>query len=191
MLRHVATILVVLALSSPAHAETIDLRQRSETNRSEEISFCARPSPNGFGFPGHAFVAFSHVEGGGRTFLALGRTTNAGAPSAIRSYFGRATSGLISQENYSHVRQDCLTVLVSPGDYERARSAARPRLAALGLPNETTQRLESYSLGSNDCLTFIIDVAATLAGSGLMLPERSRADLPLDYIEKLRAENRR
>ncbi|WP_135213163.1 hypothetical protein [Vitreimonas flagellata] len=178
-----------LAACASARAETIDLRRQSEANRAEEISFCARPSPNAFGFPGHAFVGFSHTEGAGRAFTALGRSTNAGAAPALRSYFGAPTTGLIAEERYSHIRQDCLTLLVSPADYARARAAARPRLIQLGLDDATTQRLESYALGDNDCLTFIIEVASTLRASGLRVPARQSTDLPLDYIQRLRAAN--
>lgn len=184
-------LLSAIALPSPVEAGALDLRKRSEPGGPNEISFCARPSPNKFGFPSHAFVAFSDVQNGRRQFLALGRTIGpATSPvGAALSYFGPSVPGEISEELYTDIRQECLTVTVNRDIYEKARVAARPRLTALGLTDAAAARLESYRLGNDDCLAFILDVARAIAPAGFRVPPRATTDLPLAYIGKLRAAN--
>lgn len=169
----------------------IDLATRSEPGGPYEVGFCARPSPNEKGFPGHAFVSFAQGSGDGRTFLAIGRTIEPGTStgSAVAPYFGTPVPGLVREEEYSHIRQNCMTVRVNADHYQAARAQALPRLASLNLETGAVPRTEAYSLGSADCLTFVVDVARQLETAGLKVPARAPADLPQTYIRKLDQAN--
>src|SRR5690606_36732076 len=87
--RLLVPLLVCLGQAAGAHEK--DLRRQTDAAGLTEISFCARPSPDAFGFPGHAFVAFSdQIAGGSRSFRAVGHTLAAGTGTAavVLSYFG-------------------------------------------------------------------------------------------------------
>lgn len=172
-------------------AEVRDLATMSEAGGPYEISFCARPSPEAFGFPGHAFVVFSSGDGTGQTYTALGLTV---APDqspidAAVSYFGVGIPGVLAEERYSHVRQTCLTLRVNKLSYDRAMAGTRPLLEQLGIASTTGPVRESYRLGANDCMSFVARVAAILAVDGLVVPERRAAELPIGYIGRLKAAN--
>ncbi|MFG1289854.1 hypothetical protein [Xanthobacter versatilis] len=187
------TVPLMLGLTQPANAHEKDLRGRTDAAGLTEISFCARPSPNAFGFPGHAFVAFSdqgaHASPG---FRAVGHTVagGVGAPAAIVTYFGGGSvAGQQAEERYSHLKQGCLTLKVDRDTYHRAIEAARPTLSALGIPDDLAASAERYSLSGNDCMDFIIKVAQPLKSVGLSAPPRTATDTPLRYIQKMIATN--
>lgn len=190
-MKYALALLVVVAIPDAASARVLDLATRSEAGGPHEVGFCTRPSPNEKGFPGHAFVSFAQGIGGGRKFLAVGRTIEprTATSTLVGSYFGNPAPGLVREELYSHIRQNCLTVRVNADRYHAARAQAIPRLAALNLETGAVPRLESYSIGRADCITFIIDVAEQLEGAGLKVPVRTSADLPQDYIQKLDEAN--
>lgn len=100
-------------------AKAIDLRNATEASGEYEISFCARPSPDTVKrLPGHAFVAFSFKpREGGRTFLAIGHTVQAGVSpvDAAWSYFGGAVPGYLAEEKYSAAMTTCRPYVVSSG----------------------------------------------------------------------------
>ena len=184
---------VVFFVAAPAGARDKDLRTSTDANGETEVGFCARPSPNAFGFPGHAFVVFSATRpGGGRDFRAIGHTVASGTsvPAVVFSYFGGASvSGQQAEEKYTALRQACLTVKVDRAVYAKAIAAAQPTLTVLGVPADVAASIERYSLGSNDCLVFADKVAQTIKPAGLVVPVRSPTDTPNSWINKLIAAN--
>lgn len=185
------TLFVAVVLgAAPVNAQTLDLRRSSDIGGLTEISFCSRPSPNSFGFPGHSFVAFSQTRSSGaRSFRAVGHTVgrDASTTAIVFSYFGgRSVQGAQAEELYTHLKQACMIVMVDRSDYETAITAARPTLTALGIPDDDARFLERYSLNGNDCIDFIIRVARTLQNAGLRVPARTATDTPASYISKLR-----
>jgi hypothetical protein len=110
MCRSVLGVGLALALLSSAAAKQIDLSNRSDPDGIFEVGFCARPSPvSSKGWPGHAFVSFSHKKpNGDRDFTAIGHTL---APSsipvdAVWSLFGAPISGMLKEELYTSALQD-------------------------------------------------------------------------------------
>lgn len=175
--------------SASASAEVIDLATMSEAG-GYEISFCARPSP-ATNKPGHAFVAFSKEAGNdNREFLSIGHTVGAGtsAAAATWSYFGSAVPGVLKEEVYTSIRQNCLTTKVNSADYAAAKALTVSPLAKMGI-GAGGPVIEAYKLGANDCMTFLIDVAQTLAPRGLKVPARGATELPMDYIQRFIAAN--
>lgn len=182
----------VVAAEPSALADEKDLRTRTDAAGVTEISFCARPSPNAFGFPGHAFVAFNDQAPGGG-FRSVGQTVapGAGVGATIFTYFsGGSVAGQQAEERYSHLKQNCLTLQVDREIYQRALAAARPTLSALGIPDAVAASAERYTLSGNDCMDFIGRVAQPLKAVGLVLPPRGPTDAPLDYIRKMSVANR-
>ena len=149
-----------------ASAREKDLRTQSDAWGETEISFCSRPSPDAFGFPGHAFVGFSEKpREQARTFRAVGHTVaaSAGLAPIVFTYFGGASvAGRQAEERYTHMKQACLTLQVDRTLYQRALAAARPTLSVLGIPDAVAASLERYSLNENDCIDFAIKVAEQL-----------------------------
>jgi hypothetical protein len=180
-----------LIFSQEADAKTINLATMSEGGGPYEISFCGRPSPNSRGFPGHAFVSFSKGTGASRVFRSLGLTVGGTVSpvSAAMSFFGPSVSGIVTEENFTHIRQECLSVIVNKADFDRAYSQALPLFVQLGVSTESTLRTEAYKLGENDCITFAYNIAAALKPAGLNVPKREMLDRPIGYIQKLQNQN--
>lgn len=159
-----------------------------------EIGFCSRPSPDTVkNLPGHAFVSFSSTNGNGtRDFLAVGRTIpNGSATVAVWSYFtGEPVAGFLGQERYSSGLQECLRVKVNRVSYEAARGLTESPLKALGIADlANTPVLQAYTLGSDDCIGFVIAVARTLQSRGLKVPDRRLTDTPESFIERMKQAN--
>lgn len=187
-------LLSALDLFTPSLAAEKDLRTRTDADGETEISFCSRPSPNAFGFPGHAFVVFSELSRGApRKFRAVGHTmrpTASTAAAAFTYFGGSAVAGQQAEERFTHMKQACLTLKVDRIVYERALAAARPTLVILGIPDQVAGSLERYSLNENDCVDFAIKVAQQLRTAGLSVPNRNSVETPAQYISKLVAANR-
>lgn len=182
-----------LAAAASSPAADLDLRRSTDAAGRTEISFCARPSPNSFGFPGHAFIVFNEkpVSGAGK-MRAVGHTVSAGAGGAATAftYFGGSSvGGVQAEERFTHMKQACLTALVDRADYNAAVAAARPTLTHLGIADALAASVERYSLNENDCIDFIVRVARALTPIGLNVPQRTAADRPLSYVEKLKQAN--
>lgn len=174
--------------SCPVFAKTIDLRRMTEASGEYQISFCARPSPGASGLPGHAFVAFSkRTPGGDWTFHSIGKTIAAGTTpvDAAWSYFGSPVSGLLKPEVHTSALQTCLTASVSSKDYHAAEALAENPLARYGLGLSSDPVFEFYKLGTEDCISFVIDVASILKAAGLKAPTRHALDTPVEYVEAL------
>lgn len=178
-----------------AFAKDVDLSTRTEVSGEEFfVGVCARPSPAGTvladGKPGHMFASFSHkFPDGTFDFVALGHTTDAGA-AALVTYFpgGGVVDGRIEAEKFTHALQECLNVKVNPEDYRAASQALsvwRTMEELTGVP----LILEDYTLGSEDCMSFALDVAAKLEPLGLIVPVRDGTELPMDYLARLIAAN--
>ena len=166
----------------------VDLRKQSDASGSYEILFCARPSPTKL--PGHAFVAFSHVTPAGkRDFLSIGHTTSSSPAEALVSLWGDAISGYLDEEKYTHVRQECLSVMVNEKSYTRAKGMTKGPLEALGLATANRPVIQSYKLNDEDCVTFVINVAKSLEVDGLKVPERQAVELPMAYIRRFISAN--
>ncbi|MDQ2762520.1 MAG: hypothetical protein M3Y22_03230, partial [Pseudomonadota bacterium] len=152
-----------LLVASPAMARDKDLRTMTDANGETEVGFCSRPSPNAFGFPGHAFVTFSALRpDGSRDFRSVGQTVAAGAsvPAVVFSYFGGSSvAGKQAEERYTSLEEACLTVQVNHSDYFKALIVAQPTLTAIGIPADVAASVERYSLGSDDCIAFALKVA--------------------------------
>jgi hypothetical protein len=186
-------IFVSLLYAAPALAHERDLRTMTDGNGETEVAFCSRPSPNSFGFPGHAFVTFStRSPDGMRVFRAIGHTVGtgtSGASAAFTYFSGGSVAGAQAEERYTSMKQACLTAKVDRVVYNQALAAAQPTLTRLGFPASVAASMERYTLGSNDCVTFAERVAATLKAAGLTVPTRSPTDTPATWINKLIASN--
>jgi hypothetical protein len=194
--RMVSMTVLVLALSpglpGPSTAKTIDLSTRTDVTGVYDIAFCARPSLDSTGKPGHAFVSYSHAtNAGNRDFMAIGHTIMAGTTpvNAAWSYFGAPVSGLLKPEVYTSIKQNCLDVQVNLEDFQRARALADDPLHKMGLTAQDGTVFEAYKLGEQDCMTFLIAVAHTLETRGLKVPTRGSTELPMTYIARFIAAN--
>ncbi len=195
-MRYPATIVLIFALfvfSVPVFAHEQDLRTMTDANGETEVGFCSRPSPNSFGFPGHAFVTFSSRSAtGDRVFQAVGHTVGSGtsgATAAFTYFSGGSVAGMQAEERYTSMKQACITAKVDRAVYEKALAAAQPTLTRLGFPASISASMERYTLGSNDCVSFAEKVAATLKAAGLTVPSPSSTDTPSSWINKLIASN--
>lgn len=184
--------LLFLAGDFVAAAKEIDLRNQTDADKEYNVAFCARASPGAAGLPGHMFVAFSSVTNNGqRTFVALGHTVGADVSpaAAMWSYFGAPVNGLLKEEMYTSISQQCLDVRVNKTDFDRAFALTVNPLAALGIATNSGVVLQEYRLGAEDCMTFASGVAAVLKSRGLAVPDRKATELPLDYMQRMIAEN--
>ena len=171
--------IIAILAAGPLPAKEIDLSTRSDPDAEFDVAFCARPSLGATGKPGHAFVAFSKKpHNAQRDFLAIGHTISAteSAISAAWSYFGEPVSGLLKEELYTSVEQDCLVVAVNKEDYETARRLTESPLSQMGLAAPDMPVFQAYGLGEQDCMTFMIDVATVLASRGLKIPARQATE---------------
>ncbi|MER2252886.1 hypothetical protein ABS772_23485 [Methylorubrum podarium] len=188
--RRVAAVAVglLVAFAAPARGKTIDLSNKTDPAGVFNVAFCGRPSPDPSGKPGHAFVSYSHKKvDGDRDFLAIGHTVPPGAAigGVVWSYFGGAVSGLLKEELYTSVKQNCLDVQVNQDDYRRARALAADPLVKMGLTTTEGTVFQAYRLGSQDCMSFLIEVAQTLKSRGLKVPDRGATDVPMAYVQRL------
>lgn len=181
-----------VVLAAPALGKVIDLSNKTESAGTFNVAFCGRPSPDASGKPGHAFVSYSHKKvGGDRDFLAIGHTVppGAGVGGVTWSYFGGAVPGLLKEELYTSVKQNCLDVQVNQADYQRARALAADPLVKMGLTTTEGVVFQAYRLGSQDCMGFLIEVAQTLRSRGLKVPDRGAAELPMAFVQRLMDAN--
>jgi hypothetical protein len=76
-----------------------------------------RAALSGYEWQARARFCFLRLPGGDREFLAIGHTVGADVTPAmaIWSYFGSSVSGLLKQELYTSIRQNCLDVQVDGG----------------------------------------------------------------------------
>lgn len=174
--------------SSVSFASERNFRHSTDSDGvSREISLCARPSPNGSELPGHAFVAFGEYSSkGAYKIRAIGHTVFS-VKDAILS-FGRLipAKGAIDQEIYTSIKQSCLTLLVNKDQYDKLYQSVNQPLSSIGIKfDENKPFQKTYSLGSEDCIDYMLSIARTFASSGLVIPKRSGADLPLSYMRKL------
>lgn len=182
-----ATFGLACIMPQPASSKDVDLRTMSEASGVYDVAFCARPSPDQSGKPGHAFVAFSHKPlDADRDFLAIGLTVTAGVTptSAILSWFywGSPVSGRLKEERYTDIRQKCLNVGVDKQDYDRARALTDDPLQKLGVTQAPGIVFETYKLGEEDCMTFLTAVARKLEAKGLKVPQRGNTELPMHFV---------
>jgi hypothetical protein len=185
-------LLVEFLLFGPAPAKSLDLGTISDPSGEYDIAFCARPSPDSTGKPGHAFVAFSHKSAqGDRDFFAVGHTVGTGTTvaSATWSYWGSPIQGRLKEERFTALRQICLTIRVNQPDYDSGVAQTVNPLAKLGLARSGDIIFESYKLGAEDCINFVISVANVLRSKGLKIPDRGATELPMDYMRRFIAAN--
>lgn len=185
----VAVVLLVNGVGFAAAAKQIDLRNQTDGSGNEyDVAFCARPTPK-VGVPGHMFVSYSSLRANGeRTFVAVGATTapDVGLVAAIASYFGGPVSGMLKQEMYTAIKEQCLDLQVNESDYNAAFALTADPLTALGItPPDSDVVLQEYQLGAEDCMTFAIGVAKLLESKGLLVPERQTGELPMAYVQRL------
>lgn len=181
-------LMFLLALGSQAVAKEVDLRNQTDADGEYNIAFCARPSPDKSGLPGHMFVAYSRVTNTGeRTFVAIGHTVEAGVgvTPAVWSYFGSPVNGLLKHEMYTAIEQKCLDTRVNQADFDKAFALTVSPLAALGISTGQDVVLEQYSLGEEHCMTFALSVANLLVSRGLVVPDRGAVETPMKYIQRL------
>lgn len=184
-----ATLLTSAALIAvPAAANTLDLRNQTDGDGStREISFCARPSPDKPGLPGHAFLIFAVLDNSGvQKFRTLGHTVFA-IGDALLSYGGLIpASGALVQEKYTSTKQECLTVQVNAADFNAAYATAAQPLSKIGIVfDEALPIQKAYSLGVEDCVQFLVSVASRFIPKGLKVPTRNTHELPLSYVRRL------
>lgn len=178
---------------SSAMGATIDLRTRTDVTGEYEIGFCVRPTPDtAKNLPGHAFVTFSvSPPKKQRTFLSIGHTVQPGTSpvSAAWSYFGESIPGYLAEEKYTSAMQACLVAKVDKEDYERGLALTKDPLASMGITSPALPVLQAYKLGSEDCVSFMIDVANVLNYKGLKVPSRGAMELPMKYMQRLIGSN--
>jgi hypothetical protein len=193
--RVTAIVICAVLLGSPSYAappKKINLANQSEPTGVYELGFCSRPSPvSSKGWPGHAFVSFSHSTSAGHDFMSIGHTITAGTSSAAAgwSLFGSAVGGLLKAENYTSVLENCLLVVVNKQDYDRAHALTVSPLQTMGLVRGPAIVFQAYKLASEDCVGFTISVAETLKSKGLKVPARNSLEGPASYIQRLIAAN--
>jgi hypothetical protein len=165
----------------------LDLRNQTDATGEFSVSLCARPSPGPAGIPGHAFVAYSYLpaSGGRRQFLALGFTTAASPVQGLLSFSSLLAEpeGFLGEEKFSHVKEQCLVLLVNKAEFDRAYAVALPYGAVPAFKD--VRYAARYSLASNDCVTFAVRVAQLFAAGGLKVPERKLTDTPAAYLRRL------
>ena len=182
------TLLVGASSSSVvAYGKTVDLRNQTDGDGgSREISFCARPSPDKPGLPGHAFIAFSETsKDGKRAFRAIGHTVFS-AGEALLSYTGLVTAdGALVDEKYTSIKQQCLTLQVNKPDYQKSYGLVAQPLKAIGVVLDESKPIQkAYSLAAEDCVGFLI-TQAQLFSPKVKVPSRNNGELPLNYVRRL------
>ncbi|BBB66580.1 hypothetical protein UNDYM_2327 [Undibacterium sp. YM2] len=180
----VTTILFGTQICIASPHKQIDLRNQTDADGEYTVSICSRPSPGPEGLPGHMFVAYSFKPTDqDRKVIALGYTTRAGLIQGVLSFSALLTmpSGYLGEENFTHMEEQCLELLVNKNDFDHAWSIAQPfyNLPALS----SVQYAGIYSLTNNDCETFATQVARTF--NSLVVPQRKILDLPEAYVRKL------
>jgi hypothetical protein len=172
-------------VASAAH-KTLDLRNASDASGEYSVSLCARASPDTVArLPGHAFVAYSVLPPGGqRSYVAVGFTTQS-AVKGLLSYSALLArpAGYLGEETYSALSERCLVIQVNKPDFERAISVAQPFHAVPPLSSIRYQA--TYSLGSNDCMTFMQSVGELFTAKGFKVPVRKATELPLEYMRRM------
>lgn len=184
------TLFLAFAHTSASAAE-LDLSNRSEPEGKFQVGFCARPSPSARGWPGHAFVSWSKpLSASTRDFKAIGHTVSSGttASAAAWSIFGTAVHGQLKQELYTSVFEKCLLVTVNKEDFEATERLSEPILKRLGISDETVL-LQAYQLSGDDCVSWMIRVAAILEPKGLKVPKRGSLEAPMTFMQRLIAAN--
>lgn len=178
---------IAFGTSPITHAKTVDLRNQTDVDGGvREISLCARPSPDKPGLPGHAFIAFSETRNdGSRTFRAIGHTVFS-VGEALLSYTGLVTAaGALVDEKYTSIKQQCLTLQVNRGEYEKSYGLAAQLLKSVGVVFDETKPIQkAYSLAAEDCVGFLI-TQAQFFGPKVVVPSRKGGDLPLNYVRRL------
>lgn len=182
---------LILAYLNSVEAKTLDFSNISDPTGEYEVALCARPSPSTpKNLPGHAFVSFTHTNNTGQVSVkSIGHTTNVGALPALLSYFGTPVSGYLSEEKYTSTMEKCLRIKVNKPDFQRALSHTENPLYKLGIGDKNDPVLRNYSLGENDCMNFMVEVAKELTSLGLKIPDRKRAEKPLNYLERVLRAN--
>lgn len=191
-----ASAMLLGAASHAAPYKVKDLRNQSDSDGNNyEISLCARPSPATAGLPGHAFVVYrvASADGGRNWFLAVGHTTHASPTQALLTYSGWLSGGVsggLEEERYTAVKQNCLVLLVNKDPFNAALDRARDFLGGQ-LPSAPDRRatLLRYTLGVEDCVTFVSRVGSNFAPLGLTVPVRGAVELPLTYIRRVIESN--
>lgn len=181
-----AMLIALLSSSVVAYGKTVDLRNETDGDGgSREVSFCARPSPDKPGLPGHAFIAFSETtKDGKRTFRAIGHTVFS-AGEALLSYTGLVTAdGALVDEKYTSIKQQCLTLQVNKADYQKAYGLAAQPLKVIGVVLDETKSIQkAYSLAAEDCVGFMITQAKLFAPK-VSVPSRNNGELPMNYVRR-------
>ena len=182
-----ASLIFLFIFSSISFGTVVDLKNSSDKDGEYEIGFCVRPSPDTIkNIPGHAFVSFSHnTNDNKRSFLAIGHTVQAGVSleEAAWSYVGDPVDGYLKEENYTSSMQSCLMVKVNKADYEAAFNLTKNPLEQIGIfTSKTFVVLQAYKLGSEDCMSFMINVAKVLEPRGINVPTRYKTEFPMDYM---------
>lgn len=177
----------LLAASPLVHAKTLDLRNQTDADGGiREISFCARPSPDKPGLPGHAFVALSETKkDGSRTFRAIGHTVFT-VGEALLSYTGLVTAaGALVDEKYTAIKQECLTLQVNKIQYEKSYGSVAQPLKVIAVAFDETMPIQkAYSLAAEDCVGFLISQANPFEPK-VVVPARNGGELPLKYVRRL------
>ena len=190
LVRNVLCLATVLSSVSGAIAadKRINLANKSDLAGTFELGFCARPSPSSAkGWPGHAFVSFSQKSPeGARTFSAIGHTVapGVGLAKAGWSLFGSPVPGILKEENYTSVMEECLIVEVNKEDFDKALGMSKSPLEKAGL-KISGPLLEVYVLGAEDCVAWMIGIANLIRPKGLKVPERKMAESPMPYMRRL------
>lgn len=185
---YLLTALLVTAASSSVvvYGKTVDLRNQTDGDGgTREVSFCARPSPDKPGLPGHAFIAFSETtKDGKRTFRAIGHTVFS-AGEALLSYTGLVTAdGALVDEKYTSIKQQCLTIQVNKADYQKSYGLVAQPLKAIGVVLDETKPIQkAYSLAAEDCVGFLI-TQANLFTPKVVVPLRNNGELPMNYVRR-------
>lgn len=172
--------------------KVIDLRNKSDTDGlTREVSLCARPSPPPApaALPGHMFLGFGQSNPDMTwSYSAVGHTTSAPLANTLLTYTGLVPSvpGYLGGEKYTATKEQCLVFQVNKQPYETALSYVKSPLDQLLSPWQPRPPvLLAYSLGSDDCIGFSVQVINSLLPAGKTLPPRGPLELPLDYVRRI------
>jgi hypothetical protein len=186
---------VSITFSTVAHAgphRQLDLRNQTDASGEYSVSLCARPSPDTLlSLPGHAFVAYSFLpagSGSARRFLAVGFTTDSAIKGTLSfSKVLAQPTGYLEEEHFTHVKEECLVLLVSKADFDRAIAKVTPYASVPAFKD--LKYVATYSLTQNDCVTFMSSVAEVFVPRGIKLPARTATEFPTTYLRRIILSN--
>jgi len=181
-MKYLATFSILMFITSAVQSEEKHINfgaQSTADGSTYEVGFCARAkNQNGDG-PGHAFVMFRKLDASQKIvdFYTGGLT-----PGNKRTPYTK--HGLIEPEKYSDPTQECLIAKTNKDKYTKTLEYAKLH-GEYTFGNVTINIPNTYSLFTNDCITFMGAVAEYF---GLQTPSRGLITTPMSFMTALQAK---